>query len=268
MEVFMRSSSLKSWIDRLQAGGRYSLLRAEAVRDSGLTPNAVSKALRQAVKDGRIVRLKEYAYVIVPLEYRAAGAPPPSWFIHDLMAAMNLPYYVGLLSAAALHGASHQQPQMFQVMTDRSVRPIVAGRTKIQFFASKYVAQAAVQEMKTPTGLMRVSTPEATAVDLVRFAKAAGQLDHVAALIAELSHALNPKRLIAAARVVNDIPNAQRLGHILDRVRQRELADALHAWVESRIERTQLLRPGRSADSAKEDRRWRLLVNTPLEVEL
>lgn len=263
----MPPALLKFWIDRVQAGGRYSFLRSEAVRDSGLTPNAVSKALRQAEKDGRILRLKEYAYVIVPLEYRTAGAPPPSWFIHDLMKAMDLPYYVGLLSAAALHGASHQQPQVFQVMTDRSVRPISAGRTRIQFFASKYVSQAAVTEMKTPTGSIRVSTPETTAVDLVRFAKAAGHLNHVASLIAELSPSFDPKRLMAAVRVVDDTPNAQRLGYILDKVRRRELADSIHAWVGNRIERTQLLRPGRPADNAKEDRRWRLLINSPLEVE-
>jgi predicted transcriptional regulator of viral defense system len=267
MEAVMPPALLKSWIDGLQASGRYSFLRSEAVHDSGLTPNAVSKALRQAARDGRIVRLKEYAYVIVPLEYRTAGAPPPSWFIHDLMTAMKLPYYVGLLSAAALQGASHQQPQVFQVITDRSVRPIPVGRTKLQFLASKYVSRAAVKELKTPTGMMRVSAPETTVVDLVRFAKAAGHLDHVAALIAELSPALDPKRLMASVRAVDDIPNAQRLGYILDRVRQRAISDVLHACVEPRIQRTQLLRPGRPANGATEDRRWRLLINSPLEVE-
>ena len=75
---------------------------------------------------------EEYFYVIVPLEYRAVGAPPVSWFIHDLMKAMELPYYVSLLSAAALHGASHQQPQTFQVMTDRSLRSVLAGRTTLR----------------------------------------------------------------------------------------------------------------------------------------
>ena len=258
---------LKAWIDRLQAGGRYSFLRSEAVRDSGLTPAAVSKALRQAVRDQRILQLKEYVFVVVPLEYRVAGSPPPSWFIHELMAAMGLPYYVALLSAAALHGAAHQQPQAFQVMTDRSVRPMVAGRTRLQFFASKHVEQTAVTELKAPTGVMRVSTPETTAVDLVRFAKAAGHLDHVASVLAGLAGSLQAKRLVAAVRTVDDLPNAQRLGYILDQLQQRELADALHAHLAPRISRTQLLRPGRSAVDAKEDARWRLLINTPLEVE-
>ena len=49
---------------------------------------------------GRIAKAKDYFYVIVPLEYAAAGAPPASWFVNDLMAAMTRPYYVGLLTAA------------------------------------------------------------------------------------------------------------------------------------------------------------------------
>jgi hypothetical protein len=93
--------SLESWIDALQARGRYTFLREEAVRDSGLSATAVRKALQRAVKSGRLVRPKEYFFVIVPLEYRSAGGPPPSWFVADLMAAMKLPYYVALLSAAA-----------------------------------------------------------------------------------------------------------------------------------------------------------------------
>jgi predicted transcriptional regulator of viral defense system len=264
----MPPSLLDPWIDRLQAGGRYTFLRQEAVRESGLSHTSVARALRQAVRDQRILQLKEYLFVIVPLEYRVAGAPPPAWFIHDLMAAMDLPYYVALLSAAALHGAAHQQPQMFQVITDRSVRPLTAGRTGIRFYASKHVACVAVTKVKTPTGVMRVSTPETTAVDLVRFAKSAGHLDHVASVLAELAGSLRAKRLVTAVRTVDDTPNAQRLGYIMEQLGQTGLADALHAYVAPRIARTQLLRPGSPVDDAAENIRWRLLINTPLEIEL
>lgn len=263
----MPAASLESWIDGLQTQGRYSFLRAEAVSDSGLSAEATGKAMQRAVKSGRLIRPKEYFYVIVPLEYRTAGAPPVSWFIHDLMKAMELPYYVCLLSAAALHGASHQQPQTFQVMTDRSVRSVLAGRTRIRFFASQYVDRAAAMQMKTPTGLMRVSSPETTVVDLVRFVKAAGHLDHVASVIAELAQSLRSKRLIAALAVVHDIPNTQRLGYILDVLRERKLSASVHRWVQPRIERLQTLRPGRPVDDARENRRWQLLINGPVEIE-
>lgn len=258
---------LEDWVDRLQSGGRYFFLRAEAVRDSRLSPESAKKALQRLSRRGRLLKLKECCFAIVPLEYISAGGPPASWFIHDLMAAMNVPYYVGLLSAAALHGASHQQPQEFQVIAARSIRAITAGRTRIRFFASNYTASAGIQSIKTPTGMMRVSTPETTAVDLVRFARSAGHLDHVATVIAELSSLIQPKKLLAAVRVVNDLPNAQRLGYVLDSVGARELSETLRAWTERQRPRTIPLRSGRDSTHAREDLRWHVRVDEPLTIE-
>jgi predicted transcriptional regulator of viral defense system len=263
----MATMTLESWIDSLQARGRYSLLRSEALEQSGLSPDAVRKALQRSVKKGRLIKLKDYFYVIVPLEYASAGAPPATWFAQDLMAAIGIPYYVGLLSAASLHGASHQQPQEFQILTDRSVRTIMAGRTRLRFFASKYIARCATQEVKTPTGLIRVSTPEATVVDLVRFSRAAGRLDHVATVIGELAPVIDPKKLVAAVRVVSDLPNTQRLGFILDQARQRRLSDPIHAWLGRHKTHVLPLRSGRAATGVPHNRRWNLLVNGPIEVD-
>jgi predicted transcriptional regulator of viral defense system len=263
----MASITLEKWVDELQSHGKYTFVRSDAIAETGHSQEAVKKALQRLARRGRIVKLKDYFFVIVPLEYASAGAPPPSWFVHYLMAAMKLPYYVGLLSAAALHGASHQQPQEFQVVTDRSVRDVSAGRTRIRFFASKFVAKASAMEVKTPTGAMRVSTPETTAVDLVRFARAAGHLDHVATVLAELSSTLESKKLLAAVRAVEDVPNAQRLGYILDHVNGQGLTNSVQAWVERQTPRLVPLRSDRSATGAVEDRRWHVLVNQPLEVE-
>jgi len=263
----MAAITVEKWVDDRQARGRYTFLRADAVAGSGLSAEAVKKALQRLARRGRVLKVKDYFYVIVPLEYQAASGPPASWFIHDLMAAMQLPYYVGLLTAAAQHGASHQQPQEFQVITDKSVRPLTVGRTRIRFFASKYAASAAVASIKTPTGIMRVATPETTAVDLVRFVKAAGYMDNVATILAELSPSLDPKKLVAAVRLVNDVPNAKRLGYLLDHVRARRLSEPIHAWVERQPSRPVPLRSGRSVKDAPEDRRWHVLVNQPIEVE-
>lgn len=263
----MAIASLEQWIDDRQARGRYTFLRDEAVKGSGLSCEAVKKALQRLAGRKRVAKVKNYFYVIVPLEYRNAGSAPVFWFIEDLMTAMGLPYYVGLLTAAALHGSSHHQPQEFQVVTDRSVRPLAVGRARIRFFASKYVNVASTGEMKSPTGKMRVSTPETTVVDLVRFAKAAGYLDHVGTVIAELAPSLDPKRLLAAVRRVGDVPNTQRLGYILDRIRQRRLSDPIHAWLQRQEPRSVPLRSGQPAADAPEDHRWHVLVSEPLEIE-
>jgi predicted transcriptional regulator of viral defense system len=263
----MAATSVEKWVDDRQANGSYSFLRTDAIAGSGLSPEAVKKALQRLARRGRVLKAKDYLYVIVPLEYQSASGPPAAWFIHDLMAAMHLPYYVGILTAAAQHGASHQQPQEFQVITDRSVRPLVVGRTKIRFFVSQYVTEAAVASIKTPTGTMRVATPETTAVDLFRFVRAAGNLDNVATVLAELSSLLDPKKLLAAVRLVGDVPNAKRLGYLLDHVRARQVAEPLHAWIERQARRPVPLRPGRSVEGASENRRWHVLVNEPIEVE-
>ncbi len=263
----MAAKTLENWIDALQARGRYTFLRAEAIASGGLSAEAVKKALQRLVKRRRVLKVKDYFYVLVPLEYRNADGPPPSWFIHNLMGAMKLPYYVGLLSAAALHGASHQQPQEFQVITDRSVRPLKVARARIRFFASKSVAQTPTINIKTPTGSVRVSTPEITAVDLIRFVKAAGQLDHVATVIAELAPLIHPKRLLEAIRLSGHVPSAQRLGYLLDHVKARPLANILHGWIERQSPGAVALRLGRIMNGVKEDRRWHVLVDEPLEVE-
>jgi predicted transcriptional regulator of viral defense system len=263
----MAAATVEDWVDSLQAQGKYTFLRAEAISGSGLSAEAVKKALQRLARRQRVVKVKNYFYVIVPLEYLHAGSPPPSWFIDDLTTAMDRPYYVGLLSAAGIHGASHHQPQEFQVITNRPVRPLQVGRTRIRFFTSKRAADTAVQSVKTPTGAMRVSTPEATAFDLVRFAKAAGQIDNVATVLVDLVPLLDPKRMLKVVRAGGDIPNAQRLGYLLDRVRGRSQAKAFHEWLKRQSLRSVPLRPGRAEAGAEEDRRWHVLVGEPVEVE-
>src|SRR5271157_6543085 len=46
---------------------------------------------------------------------------PPSWYVDDLMRHEGRPYYVGLLRAAELHGASHQAVMEFQVVTNKKM---------------------------------------------------------------------------------------------------------------------------------------------------
>ncbi len=259
--------TLEAWIDSLQARGRYTFVRAEAVKESGLSAEGVKKALQRLARRRRVAKVKNYFYVIVPLEYLHAGSPPPPWFIDSLMKTMGRPYYVGLLSAAGIHGASHHQPQEFQVLTDRPIRPVRVGRATVRFYVNKRVADTAVQHTKTATGTMRVSTPEATAVDLVRFARSAGQLNNVAMVLVELVRLLEPAPLLKMVRAVADVPNAQRLGYLLERVGARRLAKPLHDWLKRQSARVIPLRPGRAAAGVPEDRRWHVLITEPIEIE-
>lgn len=259
--------SLAKLVDDLQAGGRYTLTRDEAIAALGITDVALTKAVQRLVAKNRLAVPRRGFFVIVPIEYRQAGAPPPDWYIGDLMAFSNRPYYVGLLSAASLHGAAHQQPQEFQIVTDGQLRPMAAGRGRIRFFKKRGMESTPLVDVKTETGLMRVSTPEATAVDLLRYLDATGHLGNVATVLAELAEKMDPMRTVEAAKLDGSLANAQRLGHLLDLVGAGELGGGLADWVAERRPRYLALRPDRPSDAALKDRRWRLLVNEKIEVD-
>jgi predicted transcriptional regulator of viral defense system len=262
-----RRRDLSDFIDRLQSSGRYSFTREEAISALGVSPVALQAAARRLAAKGRIVAPRRGFYVVVPVEYRSAGAPPPSWFVDDLMEFHGHPYYVGLLSAAALHGAAHQQPQEFQVVTDTVLRPISVGRTRFRFFMKRHHAKTPTALVKTETGSIKVSTPEATALDLVRYIGKAGQLGNVATVLSELAERINPDRLVEAARSEVELSVVQRLGYLLERFAAPATAAPLAKWLATQRPRPVPLRPERHPKATEKDQRWLVLVNERVEAD-
>jgi len=259
-------TSMTAFVDALQARGRYTFTLTEAIKADERSAVAREAALRRLKQKGRIASPRRGFYVIVPVEYLEAGCPPASWFIKDLMKFLGQPYYVGILSAAAIHGAAHQQPMLFQCITDRPTRPARAGRVRIDFHKGHHVKQAAVIDIQTETGAMRVSTPEVTAFDLVRFAPAAGHIGNVVTVLGEMAERINPQRLLEIADLYA-VPDVQRLGYLLDRLGEKQLADPLAEWLRGRRYRPILLAPGQAKDESPMDPRWRVFPNEEVEVK-
>lgn len=260
-----RPRRLDQFVDALQSRGCYTFERNEALRSLGTTGENLKKAVQLLVRRRRLAGPRRGFHVIVPVEYRAAGAPPASWYIDALMKARGAPYYVGVLTAAALHGAAHQQPQEFQVVTSLRPRLVHVGRERIRFVKKRRLGLTPVTSIKTPTGTMRVSTPEATAIDLLRYVQHAGFLSNVATVLRDLAPKCDPAALVQAAAADAALAHAQRLGYLLDLVGAHNLSDPLATWIAERGPDWALLQPGRSAYRAKRERRWLLLVNARVE---
>ncbi|MBM3286360.1 MAG: hypothetical protein FJY88_03270 [Candidatus Eisenbacteria bacterium] len=258
---------LADLVDSYQAAGRYVLTRETALEALRTNDEALKKSVQRLAARRRLAVPRRGFFVIVPVEYRHAGAPPPSWFVDELMKFCGRRYYVGLLSAAALHSAAHQQPQEFQVITDVQLRPVVAGRARIRFFQKLRIDRTPTSETKTETGFMRVATPEATALDLLRYVEAAGHIGNVATVLADLAEKLDAGRLAEVARIEGDLPNAQRLGYLLEQVGAEVPAGPLANWIAERRPRYIPLRPDRSIRSTRKDARWRILVNEKIEAD-
>jgi hypothetical protein len=263
-----RRQALSSYLTRLLSAGRHVFTREQALKDLGIGEGAFLDAAERQQRQGTLVTPRRGFYVIVPPQYLALGAPPPSFYIDSLMRYEGRPYYVGLLKAAELHGAAHQAVMQFQVVTDKRLPPIKGGRSAIVFYYRKDMHAIAdgLQDRKTDTGYFKLSNPELTLLDLLRYPHAGAGLDNIATVFAALGGQIDPRR-IAALSASFERSVLQRAGYMLDKSghsdRTGPLRDALtqHGslpWVE--------LRPVRGAhrdtfpDPVERDERWHVIV--------
>jgi predicted transcriptional regulator of viral defense system len=260
-------ASVKTYISDLAGKGRYDFTLVEAHASLGGTVIGVRAALRRLSKRGEIASPCRGFFVIVPPEYRRLRCLPAEQFIPHLMKHWGEQYYVALLSAAELHGAAHHRPQRFQVMVAKNRRPITCGEVRVQFVARHDLEGTPVVEMNTPRGRMRVSSPEATMLEIVGYADQCAGLDNVATVLSELAEVMNAPKLLEAARRC-PVVWSQRLGYLLEAAHHDELAGVLADHVR---ENAALLAPlvrARSMRGTPRAARWKLAINASVEPDL
>lgn len=269
------SSSLASYLTDLQSQGRITFTREEALAALGITEGAFLKAAARLQKRRMLLNPRHGFYVAVPPQFLSWGAPPPPWYIDAMMQQGSRAYYVGLLKAAELHGATHHAVMEFQVVTDRQMRRIRAGRSWITFHFRRDLESVrdGIIERKTDTGRMKVSSPELTALDLLRYVHAVGGIDAVATVLADLGGKIDGERLAAMA-VHFDRAYVQRLGYLLERLGHSEGARPLYSALSTKkpVPWAALEPPKRGADAsamppAERNERWRVTVQRHPEVD-
>ncbi len=110
MAIGKTNSYILTWIEQLQSKGKIAFSYDEVITDfPEKSENAIIQSLSRLSQRGRVVPVYKGFYLIVPAEYAAMEILPPILFIDYLMEYIGKPYYIGLLSAAALYGAAHQQ---------------------------------------------------------------------------------------------------------------------------------------------------------------
>lgn len=267
MKAQSKRPHARDYVTSLAATGRYHFTSSDARKALGVSAEATKLALNRLARQKMIASPARGFYVVVPPEYRSLGCLPADQFIPALMQRQGQPYYAGLLSAAQYHGAAHHRPQEFQVLLPKARRPIHCGQVRAAFIVRKRLQDVPVQSFNTPRGTILVSTPEATAVDLVGYYHHAGGLDQVATILSELAEQIDPQKLVAAAQTA-PVPWAQRLGYLLERVSAAETAAALKSFVKDTAREAVPLLPGASREDARRDTDWKLFINTDVEPEL
>ena len=273
--VHDQRSALSTYMSGLLSVGRVVFTGSEAVHALEVERGAFLDAAERLQKRKSLLNPRQDFYVVVPPQFASWGAPPPPWYIDALMRHIDEAYYVGLLKAAELHGATHQAVMEFQVITARRLPKIRAGRNLIAFYYRKDMdaVAAGVENRKTDTGAMRISGPALTALDLLRYPRAAGGLDNVATVLSDLAEKIDGTQLAALSRAA-ERPVVQRLGHLLDQLGQNARAEAMHAalmtrgpfrWTE--LDQAEARDPDFARSVQKRDERWQILVRRSPEID-
>lgn len=261
---------LRDWTGHLLSQGKFAFSLEEAKR---AMPEATAIGLkrslnRESVK-GNILSVHRGYYIIIPPTYKARGILPPALFIDGLMRHLGRDYYVSLLNAAAWHGAAHQSPQEFYVVTQFPVmRPTEVKGIRIRYLSRNGYPAGLIETRNTETGTVTVSNPLLTAADLVQYEKHIGGLSRATTVLKELAEKINKHDAFANLVEYTPVSVLQRLGYLLEVEADRpDLADMVfESMAKNKVNfyRTPL-KKGEPVEGCVIHNRWKVVINVEIE---
>lgn len=259
---------LEDYLNKVRSKGRYSFTWAEAKKQFDISDKALNQALYRLKAKKTVAQIRKGFYAIITPEYSTRGMIPANLFIDDMMKSLNKRYYIGLISAAALHGAGHQQPMEFFVVTEKpAMRGIKNKKLKINFYVKKQWLDEDIIQKKTEAGYINVSSPELTALDLFYYLDRFG-INKIVTILQELVDEIKIPNLIRTAKNYPQISAIQRLGFLLDKELNNErLSDPLLKIVNERKHQVVPLALNKGKEGAV-DEKWKIICNIKVESDI
>lgn len=255
---------IEDYLTEIQSKGRYSLTLNELQNKFDTSEKAILQKIYRLKNKNKLAQVRKEFYVIIPPQYSNRGMVPPTLFINDMMDFLSREYYVGLFSAAALHGAGHQQPMEFQIMNQKpALRSIKNQKLAIRFFTKSVWKQNQIIEKKTETGYLKVSSPELTAFDLVQYHKRIGGLNRILPILEDLTETIKPSVLSKIAKTQKNT-NIQRLGFLLDKLGNKSLTSTLIRLL-SKNTKELPLSLAHKEKTGQLNEKWKIIVNIKLD---
>lgn len=272
MKAEITYNHISNWSDALLAEGRYGFALTELKeKNHELSDSAVKFALKRLTDKGKLLSIFKGYYLIIPPQYASKGILPPPLYLDAFMKHLKRPYYVSLLNAAAFHGASHQQPQEYFVMTGFPVlRPTQKNGLKINYVSIKEIPEVLIEKRKTEAGYLNVSNAALTAGDLIQYEKRIGGMNRAATVLNELAEAIKPTDFSSSLLTHVQVTALQRLGYLLESVcLNQKLADALfEAMRKEKLSFFRIpLKPSKDTKGYSSENRWKVIVNTEMEID-
>lgn len=259
---------LEDYLNKVRSKGRYSFTWTEAKAQFDISDKALNQSIYRLKSKKRVAQIRKGFYAIITPEYSNRGMIPVHLFIDDMLKSLGRRYYVGLVSAAALHGAAHQQPMEYFVVTEKpAMRDIKNKKLKINFYVKKGWSDDDIIQKKTEAGYINISSPELTALDLFYYQNDFG-INKITSILHELIEEIKIPSLIKTAKNYSETASIQRLGYVLDKqLANAKLSEPLIKILNERKHSVVPL----SFDKGKEgkiDEKWKIIKNMKIESDL
>ncbi|HLB41316.1 MAG TPA: type IV toxin-antitoxin system AbiEi family antitoxin [Gammaproteobacteria bacterium] len=267
--------NLSSYIKEIRKSGQRYFTLQQLMVDQSVSKNAALNAIYRLRGHGELISPARGLYVIVPPEHQPHGSIPAEELVPLVMKYLGVNYYVAFLTAGLFHGATHQKPAKFQVISDKRIKhPSTFGDVEIDFIYKKSMLSLPTQDFTVSTGYLKVATPELVALDLLEYPNHAGGLNHIATVFSELIENLDPVKLINLAKDIHAEYQLQRIGYILDHIDVMDeknaeiITNALALFVKENKPAYLPLASEISKAGYPRCKKWRIIENSEIESDL
>ncbi len=263
------------YVKHIRAAGKRYFTLGQAMEDLKASRASVLSAIYRMKKQGEIITPAKRLYVIVPPEHQSQGCIPAEELIPILMKYLDVDYYAGLLTAAMYHGATHQKPSSFQIVTNKKIkRKLKFGNVHITCLEKKIFHNLPIKNVVVSTGYLKISSPELTIMDLLNHPRKSGGLNHIATVLSELVESLEPDKLIGLAEHSTGKVWLQRLGYILEKIdptgndHTQQIIDKLVDYLAPQKLCFMPLAPEVTATGYPRSKKWMIIENATVESDL
>ena len=265
-------NNLQDWVTSEMVRGRYIFTKEDVLGlHLPISDQALQNSLKRLTDRGIIMSPWQNFYVTIPTEYKLRGIVPPSFYIDRLMNFLGRDYYVSLLSAAELNGATHQKAMVFQTTVNGgAIRSGLKNGTRLEFTLRQALPLDFTKKVKTQMGYMNVAGAELTALDIVAEEQKIGWLSRVAEILMELCDAMQwyePRLPLLAYFSSTTI---QRLGYLLELIEETVQADNLYSLFKQTgktMRKTPLKQSVGIRDDMPTNKRWKIIINYNINLD-
>lgn len=264
--------AIRNWVhDRAIHG--FPTFSVEDVKQefASLSPQHIRTELNILTRKGIIADVYRGFYVIVPTHYVLRGVVPPLYYVDQLMAYLGKPYYVSLLNAAELLGVAHQRPQTFSITT-LLPQPRVSAKKNplLSWTYRREIDEEFLLAKNTETGVVKYSSAELTAIDIVQYSQNVGELSRAATVLEELCEVMDTSLFTDKLCNYTTLATLQRLGYIMEKVLfEQEKADVIFGRIKASGRKMLYTPLSKAADTtgAARDGKWKIIVNCEIETD-